>query len=137
MQSGLLITSGTPDSEAAFLKEKLRILRHASTPIASSLDFRQILANTISACLPALGDFGFFDVRTENSVIRTTRAFNDPDTEALLLPTQWVRQEREDMNLCALSTGRHALYNHIDDHWYRQVAVNEAHLDLLRRLAFC
>lgn len=90
----------------------------------------------MSACLPTLGDFGFFDVQVEQAVVRSARAFNDPDTESLLLPTQWVKQEHADMILCALSTGHHAVHNDIDDEWYRKVATNEEHLALLRRLAF-
>jgi PAS domain S-box-containing protein len=116
--------------------EQLRIFRRAATLLASSLEFEPTLANTISACLPALGDFGFFDIVAEGGVRRTARAHLDPETESILLPTRWIRQERTDMNLCALSTNRAALHNDIDDGWYRKVAVNDGHLAMLRKLAF-
>jgi len=126
-------TAASPTDRAA---EKLRILREAASVLASSTEFEQTLANTIGACLPALGDFGFFDVVAGDQVIRTARAHADPVTEAILRPTAWVRQERTDINLCALSSGQPALHRSIDDDWYVDVAVNDLHLDMLRRLAF-
>lgn len=129
-------TGRPPDNDVASLKEKLRILREASALIAASQDFRQTLANTVSACLPVLGDFGFFDVRVGQQVIRTVRAHDNTDIEALLAPTQWVKQECTDMTLCALSTGMRAVHNGIDDEWYRKAAVGDGHLALLRQLAF-
>jgi PAS domain S-box-containing protein len=116
--------------------QQLQIFRHAASLLSSSLEFEQTLSNTISACLPALGDFGFFDVVTGDNVRRTARAHLDPNTETILLPTQWIRQEHTDMNLCALSTGLPAVHNNIDDAWYRKIAVNDEHLAVLRTLAF-
>jgi PAS domain S-box-containing protein len=124
------------DKGADLATEQLRIFRHAATLLASSLDFEQTLANTVSACLPALGDFGFFDVVVEDGVRCAARAHLDPETEAILLSAQWVRQGRTDMNLCALSTGNPGLHNDIDDVWYRKVAANADHLAVLRKLAF-
>jgi PAS domain S-box-containing protein len=117
-------------------EEKMRVFRDAAALLASSLEFDETLAHVIDACLPALGDFGFFDVVTADGVRRTARAYNDPDTEAILKPTQWIPQERSDMNLCALSTGRAALHADIGDEWYCKVATNEGHLAVLRLLAF-
>ena len=117
-------------------EEKMRVFRDAATLLASTLEFDETLAHVIDACLPALGDFGFFDVVTANGVRRTARAFRDPDTDAILKPTQWTPQVRSDMNLCALSTGRAALHADIDDAWYRQVATSDGHLAVLRQLAF-
>ena len=124
-----------PHDHAA-ASEQLRIFRRAAALLSSSLELDQTLANTISACLPALGDFGFFDMVLDEGVRRTARAHRDPDTEAILLPTRWARQVRDDMNLCALSTGEPALHPDIDDTWYRKVAANDGHLALLRKLAF-
>ncbi|HYF17575.1 MAG TPA: ATP-binding protein, partial [Ramlibacter sp.] len=104
--------------------------------MASATDFRDTLRNTIAACLPALGDFGFFDVVYGDEVIRTVAAHEDPRIEGLLAPTRWVKQDRTDMNLCALSTGEPALHPEVADGWYRKVAANEHHLALLRELAF-
>jgi PAS domain S-box-containing protein len=116
--------------------EQLRIFRAAATLLASSLEFGQTLANVIEACLPALGDFGFFDVRIDGEVRRTVRAFEDPATEQFLGQTRWQYQDCAELNLCALSSGRAGMYTDIDDDWYRRVAQSPEHLAGLRRLAF-
>lgn len=115
---------------------KMRVFRDAAALLASSLEFDETLAHVIGACLPALGDFGFFDVVTHDSVRRTVRAYQDPETEAILKPTRWMPQQRSDMNLCALSTGQSALHMDIDDAWYREVAINDGYLAGMRSLAF-
>jgi PAS domain S-box-containing protein len=120
---------GTPQSQR-------QVLGRAAQRLASAQDFRDTLRQTIDACLPALGDFGFFAVLHEGGVIRTVAAHEAPAIEALLAPTQWVRSERTDINLCGLSSGEPALHADTDDAWYQQIARNEGHLALLRRLAF-
>jgi signal transduction histidine kinase len=115
---------------------KMRVFRDAAALLASSLEFDETLAHVIGACLPALGDFGFFDVVTQDGVRRTVRACQDPDTEAILKRIRWMPQQGSDMNLCALSTGQSALHMDIDDAWYRDVAINDEHLAGMRSLAF-
>ena len=109
----------------------------AARLLASASDFSDTLRQTISACLPALGDFGFFDVVHGDGVVRAVAAYEAPDIEALLASTRWVLQDRQDLNLCALSTGEAGLHPCVDDAWYRQVAANDEHLALLRALGFC
>src|SRR5687768_4367175 len=121
--------------------DQVAVLSRAAALLAASAEFDATLAHTIAAFLPALGDFGFFDVLIEGTplqgtVRRTARAYEDPELEAILAPTQWVRSERSDINLCALSSGECGLHPTIDDAWYRSIAVNEHHLELLRKLAF-
>jgi len=111
-------------------------MQRAAHLLAAATDFEQVLRATLAACMPALADFGFFDVWVGEQVRRTVAAHEDPATEALLKPTQWVRQERTDMNLCALSTGEPGLHPHTDDAWYQRIAANEGHLALLRQLGF-
>jgi signal transduction histidine kinase/CheY-like chemotaxis protein len=122
--------------ETAAAALQRQVLGRAAQLLASAADFRDTLRQTIGACLPALGDFGFFDVVHAGTVIRTAAAHDAPDIEALLAPTRWERQDREDMNLCALSTGRPALHVDTDDRWYQAVAGTEGHLQLLRQLGF-
>jgi PAS domain S-box-containing protein len=99
--------------------------------------FHTTLDQTITACLPCLGDFGFFDLRIDDTeVVRTARAYQDPRIEELLRPTRWVPQLRADMNVCALTTGQSALHPDTDEAWYRAIATSEGHLDVLRELAF-
>jgi PAS domain S-box-containing protein len=118
-------------------EQRLEILRRAATVLASSLEFEATLGNVIDVCLPALGDFGFFDVVTdEGEVRRTSRAYEDPATTALLAPTRWERQPRTDMNLCALSTGRSAIHPDVDAAWLARAAASAAHLEAMRALSF-
>lgn len=108
----------------------------AARLLAASGDFLTTLEQTLGACLPVMGDFGFFDARDGGQVVRVARAYEDPRIEALLRPTRWALQLRTDMNLCALSMGEPALHPDVDDAWYRRVAANEGHLELMRELAF-
>ncbi len=113
------------------------IFRRAAALLGASRGYRETLEHTLAACLPPLGDFGFFDARHEDGVVRIARAHEDEAIEAILRPTRWGAQERADgLNLCALTTGEPALHADIDDAWYRKVAANEEHLALLRRLGF-
>ncbi len=113
------------------------MLRRAAQLLAEAADFNDTLRQTLAACLPALGDFGFFDVVNGEAVQRTAAAHQAPDIEAILAPTRWAKQVRNDgIDLCALSTGNPALHPDIDDSWYRQIAANPNHLKVLRELAF-
>jgi PAS domain S-box-containing protein len=117
--------------------ESRHFLSRAAQLLASSLAFEDALRHTIAAALPALGDFGFFDVVDGDDVRRTARAHDDDALETLLATTRWVRQERADgLNLCALSSGEAAAHFEIDDAWYCKVAESPEHLAILRRLAF-
>lgn len=98
--------------------DHLTIFRRAAAVLTSSLELEQALSNTISLCLPALGDFGFFDVVLDESVRRTARAYDDAELEKILSSTCWQRQEREDINLCALSSGTAVLHSNTDDAWF-------------------
>jgi PAS domain S-box-containing protein len=114
-----------------------RLFSRAAQLLAETADYRDTLAHTLAACLPELGDFGFFDARGDGEAVeRVALAYQDEETEALLRPTRWTAQLRPDINLCALSTGAAALHRDIDDAWYRNAAGSEAHLAILRRLAF-
>jgi PAS domain S-box-containing protein len=134
-QNRRVVPSGPSDGER--LQEQRQVLGRAARLLASASDFEGTLRQTLAACLPALGDFGFFDfVAAPGEVRRTSAAHEAPHIEALLAPTQWVRQVHPSLNLCALSTGEAALHPQIGEDWYRQVAANEQHLRLLRELAF-
>src|SRR5689334_4634434 len=112
------------------------LFHHTARLLGESHDYRLTLEHTLAACLPALGDFGFFDARDGDEVIRVSGAHEDEATAAILRPTRWSPQLRTDMNLCALSSGLAALHADIDDAWYRAVATSEQHLAAMRGLAF-
>jgi signal transduction histidine kinase/ActR/RegA family two-component response regulator len=117
---------------------QLTALQRAAHLLSSPRDFDDVLAKVLEACLPTLGDFGFFDVRVDGGeVLRTVRAHEDEATEAFLRPTRWMPQHHPDgINLCALTSGEPALNTGIDDAWYQRAAANEQHLAGLRHLAF-
>jgi PAS domain S-box-containing protein len=113
-----------------------RIFSRAAQLLSESAGYRETLEQTLAACLPELGDFGFFDARDGDEVTRVVRAHEDDATEAYFRPTRWVRREHPELNLCALTTGRAALHPHIDDAWYCKAAADERQLEGMRRLAF-
>lgn len=108
-------SSTAPDKTSV---EYLQVLRRAIAVLTASLNLEQALFNTISACLPTLGDFGFFDVVLDDGVRRTAAAYQNPELTAVLNGTRWVRQQHEHMNLCALSSGQTALHGNTDDAWW-------------------
>ncbi|MDP3153535.1 MAG: ATP-binding protein [Archangium sp.] len=124
--------------DSTLASEHLAVLRRATGLLATSTKLQSTLESTIEACLPSVGDFGFFDLRVDDDlVVRTALAYEDPRIADILRPTQWVRSESRDLNLCALSTGEAGFHANIDDAWYQKIAVNEGHLEVLRSLAFC
>ncbi len=98
--------------------EELRVFREAAHILTTSVDLESALQNAITACLPALGDFGFFDVVMPEGVRRTARAYGNDELERILSATSWQRQERQDINLCALSTGEAVLHADTSDAWH-------------------
>ncbi|MFO0607033.1 MAG: response regulator [Polyangiales bacterium] len=117
-------------------REDLALLARAGEVLASSLDYEATLQAVAGLAMPRLGDFGFFDVAEGDGARRIARAHGDPRVEAVLQGTRWARSAREDINLCALSSGRAALHPDTDDAWYRRAADSDEHLELLRALAF-
>lgn len=115
---------------------RLEILIRAGDLLSSSLDYETTLANVARAATPSLCDFGFFDVVEGDEVRRIAVAHADPELEALLSGTRWVRSERRDLNLCALSSGKSGHHPSIDDAWMQKIAVSPEHLAVLRKLAF-
>ena len=131
---GVVAEGATP---ARLTKDDYRaIFSRAAALFATTAGHRDALERTLAACLPSLGDFGFFDARDGDEVIRIARAHEDDKLEAMLRLTKWERQDRDDMNLCALSTGEPALHANTDDEWYRRVATSPQRLEALRGLAF-
>jgi PAS domain S-box-containing protein len=123
-------------AQSASACEARRIFSRAAHLLSSSAGYRQTLEHALAACLPALGDFGFFDARDGDEVVRIARAHEDEATEAMLRPTRWAPQPRSGLNLCALSSGEPALHRDIDDEWYRKAAASDGEREAMRRLAF-
>lgn len=118
-------------------ERSLALLAEASAIFAQSLDWDKTLENVVRLALPRLGDFGFFDVvEQDGSVRRIARAHQDEAKQALLESTSWVRSERTDLNLCALSSGRSGFHPYIDRPWLENIAASPEHLELMLRLDF-
>jgi PAS domain S-box-containing protein len=107
-----------PDSRLSLAQ--LEVFKEAALILTSSADLEAALKNAIEACLPAVADFGFFDVVLAEGVRRTARAHSDPQLQEALAATSWNRQERRDINLCALSTGEPAFHPDTDDVWFEE-----------------
>ncbi len=117
-------------------RSRLAVLARASELLTTSLDWGETLREVGRLLLPLVGDFAFFDVvEPSGSVRRIAVAHEDAERQRLLDGTSWARSDREDLNLCALSSGRSAFHPAIDDAWLRDVATSELHLELLRALA--
>lgn len=115
---------------------RMALAARVGDTLASSLDYEATLKNVIGICIPALGDFGFFDVREESEVRRVALAHENPERQAIIDQSRWARSERTDMNLCALSSGAPAVHPDIDDEWLRAVAVNDGHYQVMKMLSF-
>ena len=121
-------------------KERLAVLAEVSETLSSSLDYETTLQAVVQLAMPLLADFGFFDVvegERDDQVRRIARAHDDPQLQAILDGSRWVRSTRRDRNLCALSWGESGIHPTIDDDWMRDIAESPEHLALLRELGFC
>lgn len=118
-------------------REQLEILAQAGQTLSGTLDYRETLQRVVRLALPMLGDFALLDVVEGTEVRRTAAAYDDPEVEALLSATHWVRSERTDKNVCALSSGKLGVHARIDEAWLRDVATSPEHLALLRRIKLC
>jgi PAS domain S-box-containing protein len=115
----------------------LELVARAGEALAGTLDYEETLRTVVGISLPALADFAFFDVVEGAEVRRIAAAHEDAEVGALLRSTLWLRSERRDKNLCALSSGELGIHPQIDDAWMLDVATGPEHLDLLRRVHLC
>jgi PAS domain S-box-containing protein len=114
-------------------RERLELIARAGTAFSSSLDYEVTLRAVVEIVLPTLADFAFFDVIEGAEVRRVAQAYDDPEFDALIRQTRFVRSTRRDKNLCALSSGSLGFHPLIDDAWRRDVATSPEHLELLQR----
>jgi signal transduction histidine kinase/ActR/RegA family two-component response regulator len=119
-------------------RERLALLAAAGETFSATIDYEATLRAVVRVALPALGDFGFFDVvEGGGEVRRTSGVYEDPEGAAALAQSRWRRSERADADLCALSTGRAAIHPDVDDALLRDLATGEGHLAALRALRLC
>ena len=125
------------------VKQRLERLARIGEELSMSLDYEKTLLRVADLVLPSLGDFGFFDLveardadGQPTKVRRIARAPGDPRRQAILDAGGWIRAARQDINLCALSSGASALHPVIDDAWLIDVATSPEHLAAMRALGF-
>ncbi len=136
-RAGMAIANARQHEELQVERARLDLLASASEILASSLDYEETLERVIALALPALGDFGYFDVREpEGAVRRLALAHRDPERQRLLDDSRWTPSERRDRILCGLSTGSSGFHPHIDDDWLVDASASPDHLTLLRALSF-
>lgn len=136
-RAGFAIANARQHEELLVERGRLEVLARASETLASSLDYETTLRNVIDLALPACGDFGFFDVIEPNGEVRRlARAHENPECQALIEQTRWVRSERTDKNLCALSSGASGFHPDVDEAWLLDVAASPEHLSLMQQLGF-
>lgn len=116
-------------------QEHERFLARATTALSSgTLHYEETLRSVVEVVMPALADFAFFDIVEGADVRRVAAAHDDPEVDALIKQTKWSRSARQDVNVCALSSGSSGFHPAIDDVWRQDVAAGPEHLELLRRL---
>ena len=117
------------------LADPRELLVRAAALLSSAMTFDDTLAHTVGACLPTLGDFGFFDILHNGSVRRTARAHEASHIEALFAGTTWGPGDARDGPLDGpLSGGEALLHAPVDDAWCRRFATSDAQYEHLREL---
>lgn len=112
----------------------LELVARAGEMFSSTLDYEHTLTTVADIALPGLADFAFFDIVEGERVRRVAAAHDDPEVDALIKASQWVRSERTDLNLCALSSGASGFHPRIDAAFRRDIALSAEHLAVLERI---
>jgi PAS domain S-box-containing protein len=113
-------------------------LAEAGTVLASSLDYEQTLRNVAELAVPDIADWCAVDLLNEDGDRRTVAvAHIDPDMLSLAEALRGYTPDRLDPDQGlgrVLHTGEALLYPEISDAMLAQNAVDEPHLELLRRV---
>ena len=119
------------------VEEGRALLARAGEVLTSSLDWDATLNHVIDLAMPALADFGFFDViEPDGSVRRIARAHEDPRRQAILDASRWVAADHTDLNVCALTSGCTGFHPSVDDGWLHAASAGPQRLAVMRDLAF-
>jgi len=124
-------------AERKAVEARLAMLSEASAILSSTLDYEATLQNIARLAMPALGDFGFFDVAEQDGVRRIACAHSDPEKQALLDATSWQPPGRGESSVCALASGHAARHPDIDDAWLRAMVKDPSYREQLRQLGIC
>jgi signal transduction histidine kinase len=111
-------------------------LARASTALATSLDLDAILQMVARLAVPMLGDACMVDIMSEAGVPAFAVAHSDPERERDLVTLREhvpVQGEHHPLRR-ALQTGQAQLVDEVTDELRRQLARDDRHLELLRRV---
>ena len=118
-----------------------RFLLEASHVLSRSLDDEEILANVTALLVPERADFCLIDDIGPDRTVRTVAvAHRAPEGQAVLEALKRyppVADPDRPGAAAVLATGRSALIPEVTDRWLRDLAIDDTHHDLLRRLAPC
>lgn len=123
---------------AAITRERLTFLAIASGLLSSSLDYEATLSQITGMLVPRLADVCAVVLTAEDgSVNQITIDGVDPNTTRMVreLQTRYSLQPGSHSAIRrVLDTGQTEYYPRVSDDYYRAVASNQEHLELLRRL---
>ncbi len=115
------------------LAEQRALLGRAAALLSSAMTFEDTLAHTLGACLPALGDLGFFDVYQQGRARRLVQAPAAPELQARLAALAGAPGAR--LGVCG--DGEPVLHTGMDADWYERMAGDNPQFDRLRALDVC
>lgn len=136
-RASLAVANATLFAREQRAGERLAVLAHAGEAFSHATDYEATLRHIVAVAVPALADFAFFDVVEGDRVRRVALAHEDAEVQAILDASTWVRQERADLNLCALSSGQPAAHPSIDRAFRERMAGGPEHLAVLEKLGLC
>jgi PAS domain S-box-containing protein len=118
-------------------EENVLFINRATALLSSSLDLEETMKTLARLCVPALGDWCGIDIATDQSYRRVAVDHVDPAMVKLLveLDQRFRPVPDRDPILAVLRSGEPQLVESIPDSLLEQVAVDEEHLALIRRLA--
>jgi PAS domain S-box-containing protein len=118
---------------------RTRVLAESGRILASSLDYQQTLRNITEIAVPRLADFCAVHLAGSDGLTeRVAATHRDPDRAQLVAELAAFRQvgvDTGDPATRVLATGASELFAGVTDEQLQQVARDERHLTLLRRLA--
>ncbi len=119
-------------------REQLALLAEAGATLASSLDHETTLPVVARLAVPALGDYGFFEVLDEDGLLhRAGFAHRNPDRASLLerAPRPALSYPDEHPVARAIARGEAQLIPDVTDEFLRRITTDAEQLARIRRLA--
>ena len=143
-----IIVRPTPDGIVLFFRDitnrrrverNLELLSNSGRALAQSLDYQTTLENVAKIAVRSFADFCYFDlVQPDETIKRITHLHRDPAQQTILDAARkapLTANPNHPVNR-TIHTGKPTRIEHVTDEWLRSVALDDAHLDCMRQLAF-